>query len=190
MVCGTASLQVVHMGANTGWYWHAYNSAGAPDSNVWGIFPGAATKLPGGDWPQSWHVREASRWDADRARHLLFHELCSNPNDPGYLNRKNSFGIFLGIKGADMPVDFQRLRFRISTMGTGGAYSTYYSRHSKAYNLHSGTAQFWKQIDQSLDFPDPPGGFAGMYLSRADTEAMIDRSSRATRVPVASMRTV
>ena len=41
------------------------------------------------------------------------------------------------------------------------------------FNLHSGTAQLWKQIDQVLDFPDPVGGFSGMYLSRADTEALI-----------------
>ena len=55
----------------------------------------------------------------------------------------------------------------------GGQYSTYTPGIAKAINLHSGTAQFWKQIDQVLDFPDPPGGFPGMYLSRADTEALI-----------------
>ena len=44
---------------------------------------------------------------------------------------------------------------------------------AKQFNLHGGTAQFWKQIDQGMDFPDPPGGFPGMYLTRADTEALI-----------------
>ena len=28
---------------NTGWYWHAYNSAGASGSNMWGIFQGRAS---------------------------------------------------------------------------------------------------------------------------------------------------
>ena len=61
----------------------------------------------------------------------------------------------------------------MSTMfGNGGAYSVK-SGIAKTINLHSGTAQFWKQIDQTLDFPDPPGGFGGMFLTRADTEAMI-----------------
>ena len=43
----------------------------------------------------------------------------------------------------------------------------------RRYNLHSGTAQFWKQMDQGLDFPDPEGGFPGMHLNRTDTEALI-----------------
>ena len=33
---------------NTGWYWHAYNSAGASNSNVWGIFQGPAPHFAGG----------------------------------------------------------------------------------------------------------------------------------------------
>jgi hypothetical protein len=40
-------------------------------------------------------------------------------------------------------------------------------------NLHSGTAKFHKQIADVLDFPDPVGGFQGMYLNRTDTEALI-----------------
>ena len=57
----------------TGWYWHAYNSAGASDSNVWGIFQGPASNyLNGGEMaPRHRHVREASHRDPDRARHLF-----------------------------------------------------------------------------------------------------------------------
>jgi hypothetical protein len=153
---------------NTGWYWHAYNSAGVAGSNVWGIFAGHASFVEGGysgqnlgayGKPASGTPTEVGFWSC------LFTNATS---DHLPIDRKFSFGIFLGSKSSDVPVDFSTW-----TDKAVGSYSTYTSGIQKAHNLHSGTAQFWKQIDQGLDFPDPPGGFSGMYLSRADTEALI-----------------
>ena len=71
-----------------------------------------------------------------------------------------------------MPVDFDADDDQYTNIN-GGWFSVNNPGILKQLNLHSGTAQFWKQIDQVLDFPDPPGGFPGMHLSRADTESLI-----------------
>jgi hypothetical protein len=156
---------------NTGWYWHAYNSAGGSGSNVWGIFQGRSSFYLNSGETQGGGIGMYGKPAAGTpTEHGFYVHLNLFIPLPDFLYRKGSFGIFLGSKGADVPVDFSAAFFPGLT---DGIYSTYAPGIAKANNLHSGAAQFWKQIDQSLDFPDPPGGFNGMYLSRADTEALI-----------------
>jgi hypothetical protein len=160
--------------SDCGWYWHAYNSAGAAGSNVWGIFQGPASKYVNGG--EHYYYAGISMYGKPAAGTPTEHGFYFYAEDgiaplADYLHRKGAFGIFLGSKAADMPVDFSAYT---NTPVFAGSYSTYAPGIAKAYNLHSGTAQLWKQIDQALDFPDPPGGFPGMHLNRADTKALIN----------------
>jgi hypothetical protein len=158
---------------NTGWYWHAYNSAGGSNSNVWGIFQGPASKWLGGAMafqrfgvygkPAAGVPTELGFWAYPG------HSVTTPAIDD--TDRKQPFGIFLGSKGADIPVDFSASYYY--PINNGGEYSVNAPGIAKVFNLHSGTAQFYKQIDQGLDFPDPVGGFPGMYLTRTDMEALI-----------------
>ena len=159
---------------NSGYYYHVYNSAGASNSNMWGIFQGPASKFAGGEMASRYVGMYGMPATGTPTEHgfwcYISHFTQSSPVTDTH--RKQPFGIFLGSKGADVPVDFSAST--VSTVANGGVYSTYTpSITKKGLNLHSGAAQFWKQIDQGLDFPDPAGGFPGMYLTRADTEALI-----------------
>jgi hypothetical protein len=169
---------------NTGWYWHAYNSAGGSGSNVWGIFQGPASQyLNGGETGHGgtgMYGTPAAGTPIEHGFYSFF--TISNYPMRSYLHRRGSFGIFLGSKGADTPLDFSAHTY-VGKEFQGGDYSIYAPGIAKALNVHSGTAQFWKQIDQVLDYPDPEGGFNGMHLNRADTEAFIaiiasDQSAR------------
>ena len=155
------------------WYWHSYNSAGASNSNMWGVFQGPASHFAGGrDCVYALSAYAKPQVGA-KTEHGFSAYLKAWP-DVNHVprTRKFAFGIFLGSKGADVPVDFTAST-EYGVNARWGAYSTNRSGIKRAYNLHSGTAALWKQIDQGLDFPDPGGGFPGMYLSRADTEALI-----------------
>jgi hypothetical protein len=137
---------------DAGYYWHAYNSAGAANSNIWGIFQGPATRVKDG------HSLGTSVGAYSVAGNVLGLRVW---HDNIYIegNRKFSFGIYLGSKGADIPDP------------VGGFFRTA-PGIAKAFNLHSGTATLRKQQGWQLDFPDPAGGWHGLYLSRADTEAL------------------
>ena len=161
---------------NAGWYYHAYNSAGNSNSNVWGIFQGPASSYErgGGGYGEPCGT---GMYGKPAAGNPTEHGFYSSSRLNGYpnvehLHRKYSFGIFLGIKGADMPVDFSA--FTEYPIGIG-SYNNSPPGIAKMHNLRSGTGQFAKQIDQGLDFPDPGGGYSGMYLNRADTETIINR---------------
>jgi hypothetical protein len=139
-------------GENTGYYWYAFNSAGAANSNIWGIFQGPTTRQHDG------HSLGTSvgMYSASGGVHGL-RVVHDNMYIAG--NRKYSFGIYLGSKAADVPP------------AVGNFFSTA-PGIAKAFNLHAGTAQLRKQIGWGVDFPDPTGGWLGLYLSRADTEAL------------------
>jgi hypothetical protein len=156
---------------NCGAYWHAYNSAGESGSNMWGITQGRSGSYLNGGAGFSGGIGIYGHPAAGTPTELGFYSFW-NVDYPqiDFLHRKGSFCIFLGSKGADVPVDFSAVR---PSGLIDGLYSTYAPGIAKVHNLQAGTAQFWKQIDLILDFPDPPGGFNSMFLTRADTEAMI-----------------
>ena len=96
------------------------------------------------------------------------------------LQRKVTFGIFLGSKGADVPVDFQRLDE--SRDDANGELQHLCSRHCQGLQPAQRHGAVLEADRPGLGFPDPPGGFPGMYLSRADTEALIANRLLAIRV--------
>jgi hypothetical protein len=174
---------------NSGFFWIVYNSAGNANSNAWAMFQGPSSFYRGGyaginfgmyGKPASGALTEHGIYSylttnigrADNPEIALTAGFPSTADSTNVghqlIPRKASFGIFLGSKGVDIPVDFS----------TETTYGEHYGPLNQSgiirpFNLHSGTAQLWKQIDQVLDFPDPIGGFPGMYLSRNDTEALI-----------------
>jgi hypothetical protein len=155
-----------------GWYFHAYNSAGGSNSNVWGIFQGpASTYLNGGEARIGMYGKPVTGTPTEHGFYSFF---CINAYPYiDYVHRMGRFGIFLGTKGTDTPVDFDAHFTLGDPLFQAGEYSTYPPGIQKFFNIHSGTAQFWKQISWGLDFDDPAGGFPGMYLNRADLEAII-----------------
>ena len=89
---------------------------------------------------------------------------------PGFTSRSD-FNLFFGTKGDDVPVDFSAKTMFVPA--NAGDHPTYPSGVAKAHNFCTGVVQAWKQLEQGIDFPDPDGGFPGMHLTRADTEALI-----------------
>ena len=88
---------------NTGYYWHAYNSAGASDSNMWGIFQGMPRVTRAAGPRVGMYGKPAAGTPTE---HGIYSCTACRITQPGYLHRKNTFGIFLGVKGADVPADF------------------------------------------------------------------------------------
>jgi hypothetical protein len=147
---------------DNGYYWHAHNSAGSPSSNVWGIFQGPTTKIKTGHGSASGlrPYTDASGNHGFRVSHRADY----------LLEKKYSYGIFLGSKGADIPpFEPAILEPDIPIMAPIANPGV-----AKAMNLHSGTAQLAKMMSWGLDFNDPAGGYDGLYLSRADMEAIIN----------------
>ena len=159
---------------DTGVYWYCYNSTDDATGNVWGITHGrpstAIKELFQGVYgaPATGIPTEVGFWLFAGTILLGEAESADNIHD---------FTIYLGTK-ADVPVDFSAATYWSSIYGSpdfdnANAFPTYPSGMARAFNYSTGTAQAWKQMYQSLEYPDPSGGWPGIHLSRADTEAII-----------------
>ena len=118
---------------NTGWYWHAYNSAGASNSNVWGIFAGDATSYLGTGHKVGMYGKPAAGTPTEHGIYSV--TAMQNPMIPGYLRRKNTFGIFLGVKGTDTPADLTPTMIGISIDGYWWSLQRISSRHCQVPQL-------------------------------------------------------
>jgi hypothetical protein len=160
----------------TGWYWYAFNSAGSPNSNIWGIFQDRASTTRGAMVNAGLYGKPAAGTPTELGFYTFYRPGFDMDNSvPPYAEfQKTTFNIFLGSKVPDVPVQFSDYYWLSAGGGSQGAYATYNPGISKYCNIHGGVAQLWKQVDLKLDYPDPPGGFPGMYLSVTDTAALIN----------------
>ena len=158
-------------GIDTGAYFYVYNSAGGSSSKVWGILQPrtqyAEVYYEVGIYgmPAAGTPTEVGFWAIGGVQLLA-------PN----VGRatKSAFEIYVGTK-AGVPVDFSQLTDPLvaGIPPNAGWLPTTPSEVSRAFQLHAGVCQAWKQIDQALTFPDPVGGYPGMHLTRTETEALI-----------------
>ena len=153
---------------NSGVYFYAYNLAGDANSNVWGIIQGRPT----GHFMFSYTGLYGTPATGTPTEHGFYTNAGVELDNADGHQCKYDFSLFFGTKGEDVPVDFSA-EVAWSIGGDSGLYAVNQSGISRAYSLITGVAQAWKQLDQGLDFPDPEGGFPGMHLTRADTEALI-----------------
>lgn len=138
--------------ANAGIYYYFFNNA-ASTGNIWGIIQGPASELTTGSRGNAMVglYTDGAGQSGIHKKHEVF-----GPDQTSQLYRTQPYFIFLGTKEDDVPAVFST---------PSGAWL--------ALNLHTGTAQLRKQINQGLEFPDPSEGWSGLYLTRDETIAKI-----------------
>jgi len=143
--------------SNTGYYWHMYDGAGKPDSNLMGIFAGAPSRLigAGGSGPGIYN-----RPGPD-AGITIDTNLRGGDNSLFLKTSKRTvrfaWGIFAGTR-ADAPdklTDIPGIK--------------------KQWVLHGNGINLRKLIRWQLDYPDPNPPFGAMYMPRPAIEAMIQK---------------
>lgn len=143
--------------SNTGYYWHMYDAAGKPDSNLMGIFAGAPSRLigAGGSGPGIYN-----RPGPD-AGITVETNLRGGDNSLFLATSKRTirfaWGIYAGTR-ADAPdklIDIPGIK--------------------KQWVLHGNGINLRKLIRWQLDYPDPNPPFGAMYVPRPAIEAMIQK---------------
>ena len=159
---------------DTGVYWYAYSSAGGSSSNMWAIIQGRASQFT-----KESYTGVYGKPDTGTPTEFGFYTkggVQLTLDGVGH-ESKYIFNIFLGTKGVDVPVNVSAYTLwetiYPSVGPNAGAFPTSVSGVSRAHSLLAGTGQAWKLMYQSLEFPDPVGGYEGMHLTRTDTEELI-----------------
>ena len=153
---------------DAGSYWYLYNSAGSGSSQVWGIIQTRASFVSMDHRAGVWGTPAAGT--PTQTGFFTYGAVELDTAGVGH-DCEWDFTIFLGSKAADAPVDHSALTDPLYS--NTGWFPAYPSGTVKAFAFRNGTAQAFKQLDWGVDFPDPVGGFPGMHLTRADTEALI-----------------
>ena len=161
----------VDLPIDTGIYFYFYNSAAGSSGNIWGIIQGRSSQFT--RWA---YMGPYGKPETGTPTEFGFYAQNSVELTLGGVGHesKYTFSIYLGTK-ADIPVNasdqgewhdiYPHIGFQ--------PYPINVSKIAKAHTLVAGAAQAWKQMYQSLEFPDPVGGFPGMHLERAEIEALI-----------------
>ncbi|MHB9134065.1 MAG: hypothetical protein ACYDBB_23595 [Armatimonadota bacterium] len=144
---------------NTGWYWQLYNTADGADGNLAAIFAGPTSRAIGAGASGAGVYNHT---DPDVGISVMtwlrgpdarvFYYLTS------YQTIRYAFGLFMGVKGNDLPAD-------LTTIPTV----------QQQMNIHGGI-NLDKLVHMTLDYADPTPPFGQMYMERSILNGMISRS--------------
>jgi hypothetical protein len=140
--------------ANTGWYWQLFDSKARGEANLVGIFAGRASRaLSAGRSGVSLYTLPAAMNAGARAAGFAIFSYRRGPEGRIYPRSRFQWGLFVGTKGDDLkaPSEVQSINIQM--------------------NLHGGI-NLNKVYRYALDFPDPPGGYGGLFMNRAAVDAL------------------
>jgi hypothetical protein len=135
---------------NGGWYWLLYNAQARPSAPVVGFFAGRASRALGivDSGPAVFSNGSAGGIQLDLHRR--------GPDGRVASHIRVEWGIFLGTKAADLtdPDQVQTIQ--------------------KPLNLYGGV-NLTKVLRYQTTYPDPAGGWSSLYLTREQTQALVQR---------------
>ncbi len=136
---------------DSGWYWQLYNTKAGPNANLLGIFAGPASRAIGAANSGAGIVTAPGPMAG-----IAFQSNRSSPDSRVFPRVRIAWGIFIGAKGADL----------------GDPYRV--QNIARQLNLHGGI-NLNKVYRYQTAFPDPPGGYRPLFMSRAAVDAVIGR---------------
>lgn len=137
---------------DSGWYWQLFDSKAPDSANLAGVFAGRASQARGaGASGVSILTRPAS--DKEPVAGLTIASYRRSGSNAVFPHSHFHWGLFVGIKGQDLrpPTEIQPINLQM--------------------NLHAGF-NLNKIHRYTSDFPDPPGGYGGLYMVRREVEAL------------------
>lgn len=138
---------------DTGWYWQMYNAKAGENGRLLGIFAGRASRaLDPGFSGVSLLTMPSPMKGAPPMAGLTVASYRRGPNNQVYPRSRFEWGLFVGAK-KDLrdPKEIQPINLQM--------------------NLHAGF-NLNKLHRYTIDFPDPPGGYGGLYMDRKAVEAL------------------
>lgn len=139
---------------DSGWYWQMYDAGAGPDAKLVGIFAGRASRAVGAAASGTgiWTAPPAAPGGRPRAGITV--ESHRRSADARVFPRSRfQWGLFVGTVGDDLkpPQETQPVNRQMNYWGGVGL----------------GKLAGW-----TLEFPDPPQGYGGLYMSRDAVEAL------------------
>ncbi|MGD0094802.1 MAG: hypothetical protein ABSE73_33235, partial [Planctomycetota bacterium] len=146
---------------DSGWYWQVYDKEGAPESNLFGLFAGRASRAVGAGFSGvGLHTKSAKSGGP-------YVGLTIQTNHRGadarlFPKMRFQWGFFAGTKGNDLqpPDQVQPI--------------------ARQMNLRAGI-NLNKLQRLTLDFPDPPKGYGSLYMDSAAVKRMIEKLRQDTQ---------
>jgi hypothetical protein len=138
---------------DTGWYWQMYNARAGNDGALLGIFAGRASRaLDTGFTGVSLLTMPARAKGTPPIAGLTVASYRRGADNQVYPHSRFSWGLFVSTKkDLRAPSEIQPI--------------------NRQMNLHAGF-NLNKIHRYSIDFPDPPGGYGGLYMDRQAVEAL------------------
>jgi len=144
---------------DSGWYWQLFKAGADGDANLVAIFAGPAARALGAGMSGAgiFTLPADPREPAKPVAGIASQSYRRSPFAQLYPKSRFSWGLFLGVKGKDLPEPTQ-----VPTV-------------NRQANLFAGALNLTKLAAMKLDFPDPPQGYGGLYMDRAALADVIQR---------------
>ena len=142
-----------------GWYWQLCNSAAGPNSNLVSIFAGPASRAlsPGMSGASIFTLPSDPRFPDKPVAGISSQSYRRSPDARVSPRSRFSWGIFLGVKGHDLPAPGKVPAVNIQS------------------NLFGGALSLTKLAAMEFEFADPPQGYGGLYMDKRELDAVIQR---------------
>jgi len=144
---------------DSGWYWQLYNAPAGGGANLVAIFAGPASRALGAGMSGAgiFTLPADPRMPGKPVAGIASQSYRRSPSNQRYPKSRFSWGLFLGVKGKDLPEPTQ-----VPTV-------------NRQMNLFAGALNLTKLAAMKLDFPDPPQGYGGLYMDKAALADVIQR---------------
>ncbi len=144
---------------NTGWYWQLLDAQAPAQANLVGFFAGRAGQAVGAANSGVCLFTQPAAADQPGARPKAGLSVSSYRRSASgqlFLQSRFQWGLFVGTKGHDLkpPAEVQPINQQMNLHG--------------GFNLN-------KIHRYTLDFPDPPGGYGGLYMDRKAVAALLQK---------------
>ncbi|MCY3020839.1 MAG: hypothetical protein NTW87_17620 [Planctomycetota bacterium] len=140
---------------DSGWYWQVYDKEGGPESNLFGLFAGRASRAVGAGFSGVGLQTKSAKSGGPCVGLTI---QTNHRGADASLNPKMRFqwGFFVGTKGPDLlpPDQVQPI--------------------ARQMNLRAGI-NLNKIQHLTLDFPDPPKGYGSLYMDSGVVKRMIEK---------------